>query len=102
MVGTYLDAEHIQTASEIVTSCILLGGADFMNQHAVAVVEMLRSLLGNVKERGMLLLMPVMSLMLAAYPEHAPVVMRPALLRLLQLMLSGHEENQVVAGQGAL
>jgi hypothetical protein len=95
-------AEHIQTATQIITSCILLDGAEFMYQHAAAIVAMLSSLLGNVKERGMLLLLRIMNLMLCAFPEHAPSVMQPALQRLLYLMLAGHEESQAVAGQSLL
>ena len=91
-------AEHIKTATQIITSCVLLGGPDFMGKHAATIVGILCLLLGNVKERGMLLLLPVMGLLLCSYPEHMPGVMEPALQRLLQLLLSDQEPSQVVAG----
>ena len=49
---------------QITTSCILLGGADFLQQHGGALAALLGSLIGNVKERGMLLLIPVMELVI--------------------------------------
>ena len=59
---------------------------------------MLGGLLGNVKERGMLLLLPLLGLALAAFPEDMPAAAEPALARLLQLLLAGQEPGQVVAG----
>lgn len=91
-------AEHIQTATQIITSCVLLGGPDFMSRHAATIVGILCILLGNVKERGMLLLLPVMGLLLCSYPEHMPGFMEPALQRLLHLLLSDQEPSQVIAG----
>ncbi|CAL8468538.1 g8078 [Coccomyxa elongata] len=90
--------EHIQTAIQIITSCVLLGGPSFMDKHAATIVGILCTLLGNVKERGMLLLLPVMALLLCAYPEQVPGVMEPALQKLLQLLLSDQEPSQVLAG----
>lgn len=69
-----------------------------MGKHAATIVGILNTLLGSVKERGMLLLLPIMGLLLCAFPEHMPAVMEPALQRLLQLMLSEQEPSQVVAG----
>ncbi len=79
-------------------SCILLGGAEFLSAHSTALVDMICKLLGNVKERGMLLLLPVMALMLCALPEHMPAVMQPALQRLLHILLTDQESTQVTGG----
>ncbi len=99
---TLMCAEHVQTAIQIITSCVLLGGPSFMDKHAATIVGILCTLLGNVKERGMLLLLPVMGLLLCAYPEQMPGVMEPALQKLLQLLLSDQEPSQVLAGMHAL
>ncbi len=93
-----LHAEHIAPCSAIVQSCILLGGADFLSMHGKALVGMLCKLLGNVNERGMLLLLPIMALMLCMLPEHMPSAMQPALERLLHILLTDQESTQVTAG----
>lgn len=95
-------AEHIQVACHICTSAILLGGAPFLERHAGGMVGMLSALLGNVKERGMLLLLPLMGLALTAFPEDMPLALEPALARLLRLLLAGQEPGQVVAGAAFL
>ncbi len=79
-------------------SCILLGGADFLSAHGKALVGMLCKVLGNVNERGMLLLLPIMALMLCMLPEHMPSAMQPALERLLHILLTDQESTQVTAG----
>ena len=96
--STRVHAEHIAPCSAIVQSCILLGGADFLSAHGKALTDMLCTLLGNVKERGMLLLLPVMALMLSVLPDHMPSVMQPALERLLHILLTDEESTQVTAG----
>ena len=80
-------------------SCILLGGPEFLSAHGRALNDMLCNLLGNVKERGMLLLLPVMALMLCMLPEHMPSVMQPSLERLLHILLTDEESTQVTAGR---
>ena len=84
--------------SAIMQSCILLGGAEFLSAHSTALVDMICKLLGNVKERGMLLLLPVMALMLCALPEQMPAVMQPALQCLLHILLTDQESTQVTGG----
>ena len=94
----HLRAEHIAVCSAVVQSCILLGGAEFLSAHGKTLVDMLCKLLGNVNERGMLLLLHVMALMLCMRPEHMPGVMQRALQCLLHILLTDQESTQVTAG----
>jgi hypothetical protein len=57
---------------QLFTSLILLGGRPFLERYGEGITSVLSNLLGQVKERGMLLMMPVMDLLLVAYPEEAP------------------------------
>lgn len=43
----------------IIESYILLGGAEFLRHHAVDVVKILDSVVGNVNEKGMMCTLPV-------------------------------------------
>ena len=59
---------------------------------------MLGGLLGNVNERGTLLLLLLLDLALSAFPEDMPAALEPILARLLTLLLPGQEAGQVIAG----
>ena len=54
--------EHLATGMAIAASAVMLGGADFLRVHGAGVVQILCGFIGNVKERGMLALMPTMHL----------------------------------------
>jgi hypothetical protein len=63
----------------IISSATLLGGAPFLAQHGAATVGALHAYLGNVTDKGMLLLLPPMDLILVAFPEDGSVLLLPAL-----------------------
>jgi len=63
----------------IIPSCILLGGASFLATHGVSLAEGVETYMGNVRERGMLLLMPPLDLILMAFPQEGAVLLMPAL-----------------------
>ncbi|KAK9787255.1 hypothetical protein WJX73_002919 [Symbiochloris irregularis] len=94
--------EMVQPAMQITTSCILLGGASFLQVHGQALATMLAGLIGNVKDRGMLLLIPVMELVLQVAPEQGPMLLRAPLQRLLGDILSGQESPIVEAAAMAV
>ena len=69
-------AEHIRVACRIMTSCVLLGGLDFLREHGQRLGSTLAELTGSVNERGTLLLLPVEELLLqvqgcAVHAAHA-------------------------------
>ena len=47
-------AEHVQMACQIITSCVLLGQASFLQHHASAVVRSLQALIGITKSTAIL------------------------------------------------
>lgn len=57
-------AEHIKVACQIMTSCVLLGGRDFLREYGQGLASALAGLTGTVNERGTLLLLPVEELLL--------------------------------------
>ncbi|KAK9830439.1 hypothetical protein WJX72_011753 [[Myrmecia] bisecta] len=90
-------SEHIQVAAPLMASCVLLGGADFLQARGHQVVRILQALLGNVKEKGTLLLLPVLDTTIQCFPADAPLLLEPALQRLLAGILAGRESGLVVA-----
>lgn len=63
----------------IASSCILLGGVPFLTQHGQALSVALTAYMGNVRERGMLLLFPVMDIILVQHPQDGVTLLLPAL-----------------------
>ncbi|KAL3150483.1 hypothetical protein ABBQ32_000305 [Trebouxia sp. C0010 RCD-2024] len=89
--------EHVRMACQIITSCVLLGQASFLQRHADAVVRSLEALIGNINERGMLLLFTTLEIILQCFPKEGPVLLQPLLQRLLILVLSDKESGLTVS-----
>lgn len=93
-------AEHVQVALPIITSCVLIGGSTFLEQHGPTLSRMLEGLIGNVKERAMLVLISAVELLIRAQPEVACRVLQLSLARLLACLLYGQETGLVIASEG--
>jgi hypothetical protein len=87
----------VRAGLQVVSSLVLLGGAPFLQQHGPALAAALASYVGAVNERGILLLLPPIDLMLVLFPSDAPPLLAPALSRLLALLLGGGEPPGVQA-----
>ncbi|KAK9822576.1 hypothetical protein WJX74_006339 [Apatococcus lobatus] len=94
--------EHVQVALPIITSCVLMGGAAFLDQHGVAISHLFEGLIGNVKERAMLLLISAIELLIRAQPDVACRVLQPTLAKLLACLLYGQETGLVIASGMAI
>lgn len=91
-------AEHVRSAACIMLSLVLLGGRDFLMVHGQSLADILSSLIGKLTERGMLLLLPIMSVIIQIVPEEGPQLLEGPLRVLLSHILSGNETSYVVAG----
>lgn len=95
--------EHVAVGTRLISSCVLLGGGEVLAAHGQGIVSVLTGYVGNVKDRGMLCLLPVMDLIVQLFPQDGPALLRPALVALIRLLLSGQEPATVVAhGLGLL
>jgi hypothetical protein len=59
----------VQVACQIIISAVLLGGQSFLAQHGASVVTIVTDAIGNVNERGMLILLPVLETIITCYPK---------------------------------
>ena len=82
----------------ITASAVILGGDTFLAEHGGAMGNMLAALIGNVKEAGMLLLLPVLEVALLAAPARGLSAMELSLQRLLAMLLRKEESGMVRAG----
>lgn len=53
----------MQVAVEIIEGYIILGGTEFLNQHASSVAKLLDMIVGNVNDRGLLSVLPVIDIL---------------------------------------
>lgn len=64
--------EKVQVGMQIITSCVLLAGPTFLQLHGASVVSIITALMGQLNERGMCVLLPVVELLVQCYPNEAP------------------------------
>lgn len=60
---------------QLFSSLLLLGGAPYLAQWGPGLAEVLVGYLGNVKARGMLLMLPVMDQVLVCSPQEGAAVL---------------------------
>ena len=88
----------MQETTQIMCSCVLLGGRGFLEAHGGQLVGVLARLIGHLSEKGSLLLLPVMDAVLQTVPAEGPSLLDPALRALLAAVHSGSESGLVIAG----
>eukprot|EP00898_Chlorokybus_atmophyticus_P004539 jgi/Chlat1/5086/Chrsp33S05017 len=89
--------EHLQVAMRILESYILLGRSEFLNQHAHGVVNILVHVVGNVKDKGMVLTLPIIDTLVQCFPQQSPPLLEPVLHKLLKMVLDGSQSEVVAA-----
>lgn len=89
--------EHIGVGSRILVSCLLMDGREVLAAHGPRIAAILAGFIGNVKERGMLCLLPVMDLVIQIFPAEGPTLLAPPLQALLADIMRGSEPGMVVA-----
>ncbi|KAL2621919.1 hypothetical protein R1flu_002124 [Riccia fluitans] len=95
--------DHLQVATNITESYVLLGGADFLRHHAAGVVKILDGVVGNVNEKGMMCTLPVIDTLIQCFPADAPGLLEPVLQKLFVIVVTGHNESDIVkASCGAI
>ncbi|WIA40697.1 hypothetical protein OEZ86_004393 [Tetradesmus obliquus] len=94
--------EHISLGMQLLSSLIMLGGPSFLTAYGQQLLGACAAYVGEVVERGMLLLLPPIDLLLVAAPQQAAPLVLPFMQRLLGLLLAGSESAVVVANSLAL
>lgn len=57
----------MQVAVEIIEDYIILGGSEFLSRHASSVAKLLDMIVGNVNDRGLLSVLPVIDILVQVY-----------------------------------
>lgn len=70
-------AEHINIGTQLLSSLLLLGGGPFLSTYGPQLVSVCTAYVGEVVERGLLLMLPPVDLLLVAAPQQAAPLLLP-------------------------
>ncbi|KAK9699161.1 hypothetical protein RND81_08G156900 [Saponaria officinalis] len=86
--------DHLTVAVEIVEDYIILGGAEFLSRHASNVAKLLDMIVGNVNDRGLLSVLPVIDILVQCYPVEVPPLISSTLQKLIVVCLCGGDDRE--------
>lgn len=85
--------DHLKIAADITEGYIILGGNDFLSLHASTVARLLNLVVGNVNNRGLLSVFPVVEVLIQCFPVEVPPLISSTLEKLIVICLSGEEDH---------
>ncbi|XP_074268667.1 uncharacterized protein LOC141592022 isoform X3 [Silene latifolia] len=86
--------DHLTVAVEIVEDYIILGGIEFLRRHASNVAQLLDMIVGNVNDRGLLSVLPVIDILVQCYPMEVPPLISSTLQKLIVVCLCGGDDRE--------
>ncbi|KAH9617250.1 hypothetical protein KSS87_006002 [Heliosperma pusillum] len=86
--------DHLTVAVEIVEDYIILGGTEFLRRHASNVAQLLDMIVGNVNDRGLLSVLPVIDILVQCYPMEVPPLISSTLQKLIVVCLCGGDDRE--------
>ncbi|KAG7576545.1 Importin-beta N-terminal domain [Arabidopsis thaliana x Arabidopsis arenosa] len=85
--------DHLQVAVSIMESYIILDGGEFLNMHASSVAKILDLIVGNVNDKGLLSILPVIDILVQCFPVEVPPLISSCLQKLVIISLSGGDDR---------
>ncbi|XP_040867638.1 importin-11 isoform X3 [Glycine max] len=64
--------DHLQVAVNIIEDYIILGGNNFLSMHATNIAKILDLVIGNVNDKGILSVLPVVDILIQCFPMDVP------------------------------
>ncbi|KAA3464836.1 importin-11-like [Gossypium australe] len=83
--------DHLQVAVDIIEDYIILGGREFLSMHASGVAKLLDLIVGNVNDRGLLSILPIIDILILCFPMEVPPLISSTLQKLVVICLSGDD-----------
>ncbi|XP_024037538.1 importin-11 isoform X3 [Citrus clementina] len=83
-----------KVAINIIEGYIILGGTDFLNMHASCVAKLLDLVVGNVNDKGLLIILPVIDMLIQCFPIQVPPLISCSLQKLIVICLSGGDDHE--------
>jgi len=85
--------EHLEISMKILETYLLLGGNEFMAEHATSVAQLFGKVIGNVKDEGTMLVLRPMQTLLQLFPKEGPALLEPVLATIMGSLLSRLETD---------
>ncbi|KAL3531674.1 hypothetical protein ACH5RR_005195 [Cinchona calisaya] len=85
--------DHLKVASNIIEGYIILGGNDFLAMYASNIAKLLDMVVGNVNNRGLLSILPVVDILIQCFPVDAPPLISSTLQKLIVICLTGKDDH---------
>lgn len=85
--------DHLKVATNIIEDCVILGGREFLNLHASNVAKLLDLVVGNVNDRGLLSVIPVIDILVQCFPMEVPQLISSTLQKLIIICLTGGDDH---------
>lgn len=85
--------DHLKVAANIIEGYIILGGTDFLSLHASTVAKLLDLVVGNVNDRGLLSILPVIEILIQCFPMDVPQLISSTLQKLIVICLTGGDDH---------
>ncbi|KAL2330715.1 hypothetical protein Fmac_018296 [Flemingia macrophylla] len=85
--------DHLQVAVNIIEDYIILGGNDFLSMHATNIAKTLDLVIGNVNNKGLLSVLPVVDILIQCFPMEVPPLISSTLQKLIVICLSGGDDH---------
>ncbi|CAA2966782.1 importin-11 isoform X1 [Olea europaea subsp. europaea] len=84
--------DHLKMAASIIESYIVLGGIEFLNLHASTLAKLLDLVVGNVNDRGLLSMLPLVDTLVQCFPTEVPQLISTTIQKLIVICLTGGDD----------
>nr|XP_016499059.1 PREDICTED: importin-11-like [Nicotiana tabacum] len=85
--------DHLKVATNIIEDYVILGGREFLNLHASSVAKLLDLVVGNVNDKGLLSVIPVIDILVQCFPMEVPQLISSTLQKLIITCLTGGDDH---------
>ncbi|XP_059305334.1 uncharacterized protein LOC132056940 isoform X1 [Lycium ferocissimum] len=85
--------DHLKVATNIIEDYVILGGREFLSLHASSVAKLLDLVVGNVNDRGLLSVIPVIDILVQCFPMEVPQLISSTLQKLIITCLTGGDDH---------
>ncbi|KAK4731152.1 hypothetical protein R3W88_024140 [Solanum pinnatisectum] len=85
--------DHLKVATNIIEDYVILGGREFLSLHASNIAKLLNLVVGNVNDRGLLSIIPVIDILVQCFPMEVPQLISSTLQKLIIMCLTGGDDH---------
>ncbi|KAH0637920.1 importin-11 [Solanum tuberosum] len=85
--------DHLKVATNIIEDYVILGGREFLSLHASNIAKLLDLVVGNVNDRGLLSVIPVIDILVQCFPMEVPQLISSTLQKLIIMCLTGGDDH---------